>query len=344
MPEHGGDPTALERLYDRPEGGWLDLSTGINPRRYPAHDVSPADWGALPTAADLTRLREAAADCYGVRDPSMVLAAPGTQSLIQSLPRLRPQGRTCVLSPTYNEHAHCWAMAGHAVSQAEDLSAIDPNADVVIVVNPNNPDGRRHDPQRLLALAGAQAKKGGWLVVDEAFCDVTPELSLAGSVGADGLIVLRSFGKFYGLAGLRLGFALTNREIGLQLSSFLGPWAVSTPALTIGTQALSDTAWREGTRKWLQDSTKRLDRLLCHKGLDVVGGTSLFRLVSTENAALHFEHLAQNGVLVRRFDYCPNWLRLGLPGDESDWKKFEVALALQYLPHAIPAVGTVNGV
>ena len=325
--EHGGDPQALEHLYGHPEQGWLDLSTGINPQPYAPKKLDPRDWGSLPSTTSLSNLKQAAAVRYGVSNPELITAAPGTQALIQWLPRMRPPGRVSVVSPTYNEHAHCWRIAKHKVKETRDLAKAEENADVIIVVNPNNPDGYQHAPNDLKSLAKRQAEKGGWLIVDEAFCDVVPELSIANSVGSPGLLILRSFGKFYGLAGLRLGFALTDTVIAERLSTFLGPWAVSTPAIIIGEAALSEDDWATATRQQLQLSSDRLDRLLGASGMEVVGGTSLFRLVATDHAGTIYQTLAQCGIMVRQFQYDPKWLRFGLPGSEQDWLRLEVALS-----------------
>lgn len=324
--EHGGDPQAFEQRYGRSKHGWLDLSTGINPQPYVPKKLNAEDWGSLPSAANLNNLKRAAAMCYGVSDPQLITAAPGTQSFIQWLPRMRPAGRVSIVSPTYNEHALCWRIAEHTVRETSDLNQAEENSDVIIVVNPNNPDGYQHARKDLKSLAQRQAEKGGWLIVDEAFCDVVPELSLASAVGAPGLIILRSFGKFYGLAGLRLGFALTDPVVAERLSTFLGPWAVSTPAATIGEEALSDDKWMSITRHQLKLASNRLDRILVARNLEVVGGTSLFRLVATNQAKAVYQALAKSGIMVRQFQYDPNWLRFGLPGCEKDWQRLEVAL------------------
>jgi cobalamin biosynthesis protein CobC len=324
--EHGGDPQALEQRYGRPKQGWLDLSTGINPQPYVPKRINSKNWGSLPSTANLSNLKQAAAICYGVSDPQLITAAPGTQSLIQWLPRMRPAGRVSVISPTYNEHAQCWRVAEHTVKETSDLDQAEENADVIIVVNPNNPDGYQHAPKDLKRLAQRQAEKGGWLIVDEAFCDVIPELSLASAVGLPGLIILRSFGKFYGLAGLRLGFALTDIVVAERLSTFLGPWAVSTPAIIIGEAALSEDKWMTITRQQLLLASNRLDEILRASNMEVVGGTSLFRLVATKQAKAIYQILAQCGIMVRQFQYDPNWLRFGLPGSEKDWQRLEAAL------------------
>ena len=325
--EHGGDPQLLERRFGRPKQGWLDLSTGINPQPYVPKTLSSENWGSLPNALSLSKLKHAAAICYGVNSPDLITAAPGTQSLIQWLPRMRPPGSVSVISPTYNEHAHCWHVAEHSVKEARDLNQATENSDVIIVVNPNNPDGYQHAPSDLRTLAQRQAKKDGWLIVDEAFCDSTPELSIADSVGLPGLIILRSFGKFYGLAGLRLGFALSDPIITKRFSTFLGPWAVSTPAILIGKDALLDKEWKKATCKHLKLANDRLDNILKAHDMEVIGGTSLFRLVSTNQSEKIYQKLAQQGVVVRQFQYEPKWLRFGLPGNEKDWQRLENALS-----------------
>jgi cobalamin biosynthetic protein CobC len=324
--EHGGDPQELEHLYGHPEQGWLDLSTGINPQPYAPKKLDPGNWGSLPSTTSLSNLKQAAAVRYGVSNAQLITAAPGTQALIQWLPRMRPVGRVSVVSPTYNEHAHCWRIAEHTVKETRDLAQAEKNSDVIIVVNPNNPDGHQHNPNDLKSLAKRQAEKGGWLIVDEAFCDVVPELSVANAAGSSGLIILRSFGKFYGLAGLRLGFALTDAVVAERLSTFLGPWAVSTPAIIIGEEALLEDDWTTTTRQQLQLSSDRLDRLLVASGLEVVGSTTLYRLVATDRAEAIYQTLAQRGIMVRQFQYNPKWLRFGLPRREQDWRRLEVAL------------------
>jgi cobalamin biosynthetic protein CobC len=198
-------------------------------------------------------------------------------------------------------------------------------ADLVVVVNPNNPDGRIVGRDALLALADTLAP--GLLVVDEAFMDVGPsDASLASEVARPNLVVLRSFGKFFGLAGLRLGFALAPPEIAGRLAAALGPWAVSGPALAIGAAALADAAWIAATRMRLAAASRRLDDLLAVAALEAVGGTALFRLVRTPVADALFEHLGAAGIFVRRFAGEPTWLRFGLPGDEPAWQRLAAAL------------------
>jgi cobalamin biosynthetic protein CobC len=219
------------------------------------------------------------------------------------------------------------ALVGH---RAREVGAIDQlaDADLAVVVNPNNPDGRLVAREELIACAAALRAHGGLLVVDEAFMDIGPaEMSLCGDVGLGNIVVLRSFGKFFGLAGLRLGFALSAVETATRLKAWLGPWAVAGPAIAVGQAALSDRAWMETTRASLTRDALRLDELLVGGGLDVVGGTALFRLVQATTASELFEHLGRAGIWVRRFAEEPAWLRFGLPADESAWRRLRAALA-----------------
>jgi cobalamin biosynthetic protein CobC len=230
-----------------------------------------------------------------------------------------------ILGFTYAEHARCWRLAGHEVTVADTLDSA-AEADCVIVTNPNNPDGRRVEPERLVELAGRLAARGGLLVVDEAFADVTPGLSVAVWAGRPGLCVLRSFGKFFGLAGLRLGFALGTGDLVGRLEDHLGPWAVAGPALEIGAAAMADADWIEATRVRLAGAARELDTLLERHGLTVIGGTDLYRLASTAHAGGLFEHLGRRGIMVRSFEARPEWLRFGLPPDDAAWGRLHAAL------------------
>ena len=245
---HGGDLEAARRLFPDAPKPFIDLSTGINPNPYPLPPLPAELFARLPDAAATAHLAAAAATSYGAPSAAHVVPAPGTQILLPLVAGLVRPGRAAILSPTYNEHAHAARLAGHSVIAARESAALG-DADLAIVTNPNSPDGRLIEREALLALAAKLRARGGVLVVDEAFMDVGPPgFSLAGDVGRGNLIVLRSFGKFFGLAGIRLGFALLDQPSAVRLAAMLGPWAVSGPALAIGTAALADTAWIEATR------------------------------------------------------------------------------------------------
>lgn len=269
-----------------------------------------------------------AARAYGAPSSRNVAAAPGTQILLPRVASLVKPGRALVLGPTYQEHARAAAIAGHSVAEVtriEDLA----QADLAILVNPNNPDGRVVDRAGLLMLAATLARRGGLLVVDEAFMDVGPRAeSVAGDVETGGLVVLRSFGKFFGLAGVRLGFALAAEPIARQLGRELGPWAVAGPALEYGLRALADMAWQDVMRIKLAGEAARLDALFAASGQKVSGGTSLFRHFRLDRAQQFYRSLGEQGIFLRAFGDRPAELRCGLPANETDWLRLEAALRL----------------
>lgn len=326
---HGGNLESAMALHPEAPRPWIDLSTGINPVPYPVGPLPAETWTRLPSGAALADLMAAAAFAYGAADGAMVAAAPGTQALIQLLPRLMPARRVAVLGPTYGEHAAAWSAAGAAVATVTTVDAL-ADADVAVVVNPNNPDGRVIAPDRLLALSAALARHGGRLVVDEAFADGLAGVSVVPRLddpAARGMVVLRSFGKTYGLAGVRLGFAVADAPTAAAIRQALGPWAVPGPALTIGRAALRDGDWLAGAMARLVADAARLDGLLAAAGLTPLGGTPLFRLAEApEGADVWFDRLARAGILTRPFDYAPTWLRFGLPGDAAAWGRLEAAL------------------
>jgi cobalamin biosynthetic protein CobC len=313
---HGGDlGDARRRFPDAPQP-WIDLSTGINLVPYPVPPLSPESWTRLPSHDDLRALIEAAAKRYGVDDPETIVAAPGTQALIQLLPRLIPRSRVAIVGPTYEEHEVSWQRQGHEVTIVDRLPA---SADVTVLVNPNNPTGRLTPVSDLDAVTGL-------LIVDEAFIDFHPR---SASFAGRNAIILRSFGKTYGLAGLRLGFAIAGRTLAGRLREELGPWAVPGPAIEIGRQALSDDDWLRATTVRLEADGKRLNGLLTRAGFDVLGGTSLFRLARRPEAPRFVEALGRSGIHVRSFAREPSWLRFGLPGSDGDFDRLARALDFQ---------------
>jgi cobalamin biosynthetic protein CobC len=323
---HGGDLAAARRQFPNVPEPFIDLSTGINPHSYPMPQLAPDLFARLPQRGALDRLVAAAAKAYGAPSPDHVVAAPGTQILLPAVAALTPPGRAKILGPTYAEHVRVAALVGHSVMEVGDIAQLE-DADLAIVVNPNNPDGRIVTKSALLALADKLRSRGGLLVVDEAFIDVAClDASLAGELARGNIIALRSFGKFFGLAGLRLGFALAAPDIAARLAAWLGPWAVAGPALAIGEAALADVAWAQATRDTLRRASQRLDETLSKAGLHGVGGTSLFRLARTPAASELFDHLGRAGILVRRFTEQPAWLRFGLPNGEDAWMRLRAAL------------------
>jgi cobalamin biosynthesis protein CobC len=323
---HGGRLGEARRLFpDAPEP-FLDLSTGINPVAYPLPTLDPALFTRLPEPEQAAALERDAARAYGVAGAAMVVAAPGTQILIDLLARLWPLSPVRVLGPTYSEYARAWTGAGCRVDYVTEAEALR-HAAVAVVCNPNNPDGRRLSAAWLLDIAERLAARGGVLVLDEAFADFEPEgLSLAPALPRPALVILRSFGKAYGLAGLRLGFALAAPERASAIREALGPWAVSGPAIAIGRRALGDAAWRAAAAARLARDGRELDARLTGAGLLVRGGTALFRLAETEDANAVFLRLGRAGVFVRRFPDHPGWLRFGIPCRDRDIARIGLAL------------------
>jgi cobalamin biosynthetic protein CobC len=326
---HGGMLSAAEALFPDAPRPFLDLSTGINPVPYPLAAPAAMASTRLPDAADLDALQRVAAIAYGAASPDEVVAFPGTQMLISLLPHLlahpgaRVGARVGVRVPTYHEHAASWREAGYDVVETADVAAL-AACDIAVLCNPNNPDGATHGGAALLRLAG----QVNLLVVDEAFADLEPQVdSLAGSLSHPSVIALRSFGKTYGLAGLRLGFALTNPDRAARLRRAIGPWAISGAALAAGLQALPDQPWRARSIARLDADAARLDAMLAAHGLAFLGGTRLFRLYRHTDATVLWHELGARGILTRRFTDQPEWLRFGLPGQESEWARLSLALA-----------------
>ncbi len=309
--DHGGGLDAAALAFGGTRAEWLDLSTGINPVPYPLPPLSADAWTALPDRRAQQALLRAARAFWRVPDGAAILATPGASAPIAMMPRLAPRGAVHIAAPTYNEHAAAFEAAGW--THAPDARS----AQAQVVVHPNNPDGRMFSAAELTAPLR---------IVDESFCDVTPDASLIETTETPGTVVLKSFGKFWGLAGLRLGFAIGDPALIAQLTQMLGPWPVAGPALEIGAAALADTDWADRTRARLKADAARLDGLLTGAGARGLGGTTLFRLYEVDNAARWQDHLARHRVWSRIFPYNPRWLRLGLPAPEG-WLRLSEALA-----------------
>lgn len=307
--DHGGGVDAAAARYGGARADWLDLSTGINPVPYPVPPLDPADWADLPDRAAQQALRDAARTFWQVPEGADVLAAPGASALIARLPALAPPGRVRIEMPTYNEHAAAFAAMGWQVVPDGPVEAR-------VLVHPNNPDGR---------FWRASEADAPLTVIDESFGDICPDRSLIALAARPGVVVLKSFGKFWGLAGLRLGFAVAGPETLSRLQAMLGPWPVSGPALRIGAAALRDTAWTEATRARLGHDAARLDALMTAAGAEIAGGTDLFRLYRVDDAAEWRDRLARHRIWSRVYPYSQSLLRLGLPPADG-WARLQAAL------------------
>jgi cobalamin biosynthetic protein CobC len=322
MLEHGGNLRDAIARFGRPREDWIDLSTGINPQPYPAPPVAAEAWHRLP---ELNPALAAAAEAY--YGAPRVLPVAGTQAAIQALPRLRAPSRVVVAAPAYAEHAHRWAQAGHVMREVDydGLDSAVEDCDVMVICNPNNPTGATIAPEVLLVWAGQLALRKGWLIVDEAFGDTTPQLSVAAWSDRPGLIVLRSVGKFFGLAGLRLGFVAAHPTLLSSLSDILGPWSVSGPAQDIGCAALADRSWQDMMSTRLLSAGARLHGLLASHGISA-SGSALYQWWPEPQAEAFWRHMAQRGIWVRLFTRGACGIRLGLPLNETGWQRLEQAL------------------
>ncbi|SFB53833.1 L-threonine O-3-phosphate decarboxylase [Rhizobium sp. NFR07] len=322
--QHGGNLARARALFPQAPEPWIDLSTGINPHSYPHSPIPGNVFARLPEPASLDSLKTVAANAYGAPSAAHIAGGPGTQILLPIVAGLVDGRKAAVLSPTYAEHARAAKMAGFDVTETDDVDRLT-EADLAVIVNPNNPTGRIVQKEEIIALAARMRAKGGMLIVDEAFMDVSDGTSVTGIAGDGGLLVLRSFGKFYGMAGLRIGFAISRPDIVRQIEERLGPWAISGPALHVAGEALSDYRWQVEMRQRLGREAAELELLLRGAGIGVFGGTSLFCLVRDPRAQSLFRHLGERGIITRRFDERPDDLRIGLP-DEDGWARLGDAL------------------
>ena len=307
--DHGGGIDAAIQEFGGTRADWIDLSTGINPVPYPVPPISNDAWNALPDTGLVTALTAVARAFWNVPDDAAILAAPGASALIAQIPRLGAPTSVCIPGPTYNEHAASFSAQGWQVTGGGGAQA-------QVLVHPNNPDGRVWTSTDLTAPL---------TIIDESFCDVTPTQSLIAHAERPGIVILKSFGKFWGLAGVRLGFAIGDPALIHQLKEMLGPWPVSGIALEIGAAALADVTWAEHTRARLARDADRLDSLFCTNGAQLVGGTSLFRLYKVADAAAWQNRLAAHHIWTRIFPYAPDWIRVGLP-PSTGWTRLEAAL------------------
>lgn len=323
MLEHGGRLRAAAKKYSIPLSQWVDLSTGVNPNGWPVPVLKSEIWNRLPEDDD--GLHEAAASYYGTEQ---LLEVSGSQAVIQLLPKLLKPCRVAIVSPCYAEHKLAWKNAGHEILELkpDEVEQHLDQLDVVVVVNPNNPTGELLAAKQLTYWHEQLSKRGGWLVVDEAFMDAKESESLINEVMPTGLIILRSLGKFFGLAGVRVGFLVAEKPLLDRVKELLGPWTVSGPSREVARQALLDCDWQLKTGRLLKNDSERLKELLSCYQLSSSGGTALFQQVVSEQAAVIFEKLANEGILVRLFK-DQSRIRFGLPKNEKGWQRLENALS-----------------
>ncbi|MFM0101398.1 threonine-phosphate decarboxylase CobD [Paraburkholderia nemoris] len=320
---HGGNLHEAAERYGIPYAQWLDLSTGINPHGYPVPPVPADAWRRLPDDGD--GFAACAARYYGAPDAAHVLPVAGSQAAIRALPSLLPRARVGIAPLTYSEYAPAFVRAGHEAAPLDVSWDTLPDALThVVVVNPNNPTAEHLSAGKLLHWHAQLTARGGTLLIDEAFADAMPSASLAASTDRDGLIVLRSPGKFFGLAGVRAGFVLGAPALLDTLRLTLGAWTVSGPARHAVKAAFEDVTWQQQMRTLLEAESARLVSLLQAHGF-TTHSTPLFAWTADERAAALHEALAQRGVWTRLFTATGS-VRFGLPASDTEWTRFEESL------------------
>ncbi len=306
--DHGGGLDVAIARWGGTRETWLDLSTGINPVPFPLPQFSADCWTALPDANAQTALLDAARKFWAIPETVDIIAAPGASALISRIPSLVSGNAVDIPQPTYNEHAAAFRAQGWDMSDGTDQCRV--------IVHPNNPTGQFWTADDLTAQTN---------IIDESFCDIAPDRTLIEQTTKTGNFVLKSFGKFWGLAGLRLGFLVGAPEFIAKMRDYIGPWAVSGPALETATAALQDLDWAQSTRQRLADDCARLDALMSKHGAQLEGGCDLFRLYNVDDAQAWHERLGKHQILTRVFPYSDTYLRLGLPHPDR-WAQLEHAL------------------
>ena len=326
--EHGGNSDQAAAHFGHDANNMLDLSTGISPRAYPTADVTAQSWNQLPSHSQLDTCLAAARRAYEVPEKLGIMAGAGTQSLLQFIPSLLPCGGIVWIDePTYNEHRPAWEAAGHQVITGDANLG---KAQSAVIVAPNNPTGKFvHDA--IMATAKQTAATGGIMLIDGAFAmpaaaDPAASDLLGALVAFPHVVHIRSFGKFFGMAGLRLGFAIGAAVHMDQLQRCVGPWAVSSVALDIGNTALNDTVWQAQHSQFLRQQTEQLQMVLTRANLKILGGTTLFQTVKTSRANHLHDHLAKAAIWTRKFSQMPDLLRFGVPANEADFARLSESL------------------
>ena len=325
--KHGGDLSDL-RLKLGQDCPIIDLSTGINPHHYPHSPQSSESLNALPSASDLKKLNTVATAYYRVHKTWDYIALPGSQIVLSLLPNILKKNENIkigIISPTYNEYEHSWQSNGVSpISISTFEHACETSFDVIYLCNPNNPDGRLTQASTIIDKAEQYPET--MFIIDEAFMDCSPQESILLKQMLENIIVIRSFGKFFGLAGLRLGWVFATAKIIHKFRSMVGPWAVNTPALHIAAAAYKDQKWQKQQLASLNEMQKNMQHLFQKRKIDIVGQTPLYTLIQLNDALTLHESLANQGIWTRIFEYNPHWMRLGVPKNENDFLKFKEAL------------------
>lgn len=324
MAEHGGNLDEAAQAYGFEPGMMHDLSTGIAPMSYqmplPASDA----YQALPLASDMEALCKVARACYRVPDAASLCVGGGSQALLAALPYLFASCLVWCPEPTYNEHHYRWEKASH---QVDGGLSCPQEAKIIILGQPNNPTGRLWQADEIARYLAHVKQCDGLLIIDEAFVDIMPEHSSCQIAGDEALVILRSVGKFYGLAGLRVGFAIGGANFIARLQDEIGPWPVSQPALLVAKTALADKDWQARHLAKLQEICDWQSDVLAKAGFEIITSMALFITIRHKRMAAFHHHLASHGYWTRIYQNDKQMMRLGLLAPDCDRQQFESLLS-----------------
>ena len=316
--QHGGDIDLAIKKYGGERKNWIDLSTGINRTSYPWQESVNVHLRDLPGSKLLMSLEETASRAYKIAVGTDTVASSGAQQIINLLPLyLKKYNSVAILGPTYNEYESAFKSSNvrtKMVSEISDLYC----SDIAIIVNPNNPTGKEIAEEALDELS----KKVRILIIDESF----KMFSSRKIQKLDNVIQINSLGKFFGLAGLRLGFVSGPSDFIKSVRNMLGPWPISSLAAEIGLVALNDKIWISEMEKILLAASNALHEVCNSKNWKLVGKTNLFHTYAISNCLEVEEQFAAHGIWVRTFDYSETWVRLGIPTSECELTRVKQAL------------------
>ena len=316
--QHGCDIDLAIKKYGGERADWIDLSTGINRTSYPWQESVKVELRDLPSSKLLMGLEKAASRAYKVAEGADTAAVQGAQQIISLLPIcLKNYNSVAILGPTYNEYEKAFKSSGIKAETVSEVSKLS-SSDIAIIVNPNNPTGKVIAEEILDDLS----KKVRILIIDESF----KMFSSRRIQKFDNVIQINSLGKFFGLAGVRLGFVSGPSDFIKSVRVMLGPWPDSSVAAEIGIIALNDKTWISAMEKILLEGSNVLHEACNTKNWKLVGKTNLFHTYATSNCVEVEEQFAAHYIWIRTFDYSKSWVRLGIPTSKYEWARVRQAL------------------
>ena len=325
-PVHGGNVHAAARELRRPIGSILDFSASINPLGPSPRAVralrNPAQLVLHYPDPDCVSLKQAIKDRWHIA-ANRIVVGNGSTELIDLIPRALSIRFAVIVGPTYTEYARAVARAGGRTSlilakQEEDYrppleKVLDrlsrqrrsrPAIDAVFICHPNSPTGQTCRPKELQTLLAVADRCGSWVIVDESFIEYCNRLScLPQLLSHSRLIILRSFTKFYGLPGLRIGCSMSSPTVAALLRRHQPPWSVNAVAQRAAEAAISDAGHARRCLAYLQRERARMSTALSLlEGLTVIPSSTNFLLIELPKpfrSAAITAKLRRRGLLIR---------------------------------------------